>query len=117
MRAMQKIRMLQPVLTRFCLPGIFLVLSACGGGQEKDRLATQSLPPGMHVYKDPVSGEFVPQPPSDRFNPRALPQALQQINKPTGTAPVSKPAQEYKSPANGGGILLDLPAPYSDKQK
>ncbi|NOZ38367.1 MAG: hypothetical protein GXP11_09965 [Gammaproteobacteria bacterium] len=115
---MRKIRMLKSVLKLCCLSGLFLVLPACGDGQKSDQSRVQSLPPGMHVYKDPVSGEFVAQPPSaDRFTPRTLPRSLQQINKPTGTKPVSKPAQEYKSPTDDGGILLDLPAPYSDVQK
>ncbi|HEB57388.1 MAG TPA: hypothetical protein ENI98_14020 [Gammaproteobacteria bacterium] len=106
------------MLKLFYLSGIFLILQACGGGQTSEHARSQSLPPGMHVYKDPVSGEFVPQPPaSDRFSPSVLPQALQQINRPGATKPASRPAQEYKSPAEGGGVLLDLPAPYSDRQE
>jgi len=117
MKAMRKIRIpLQLVLKVFCLLGAFVVLPACGGGQKPHSPSAQPSPPGMHVYKDPVTGKFVspPPPPSDTSTSRVLPQALQQIKRPGGA---TRPAQEYKSPAKGGGILLDLPAPYSDRQK
>ncbi len=115
---MQKIRiLLQSVLKLFSLTGVCAVLLACGGGQTSEQPPAQSPQPGMHVYKDPLSGKFVAQPPvSDRVNPPVLPQALQQIKR-TDTKPAPRPAQEYTSPAEGGGILLDLPAPYSAAQE
>jgi len=80
----------------------------------------RSPQPGLHVYRDPATGEFVAQPPGeDKSTHRVLPQSLQQVNGQDNSAePVSKPApdqaQEYESPGPGGGTLLDLPAPYSE---
>lgn len=109
--------MLRPLLTFACLAGIFLVLAACDGRHKTDQLPGLPVQPGMHVYKDPVSGKFVAQPPSDRLASQVLPRALQQINRSAATKPASKSAQEYKSSTKGGGILLDLPAPYSNVRK
>ncbi len=118
MKVMRKIRMLRPLLRLFCLTGFFLVLAACDGRHDTAQSPRPPTQPGMHVYKDPVSGKFVAQPPpSDSLAPQVLPRALQRINRSTGTESASKSAQEYKSSTKGGGILLDLPAPYSDVQK
>jgi len=120
---MQKYRMPLSGLKLFCLSGATVFLLACGAGQDADHqpsVSGEKLPqPGMHVYKDPVTGEFVAQPPvDDRYTGHALPQ---QVNGPDSeTEPASGPtpdqAQEYESPGPGGGILLDLPAPYSETQ-
>ncbi len=121
---MQKYRAVLSGLKLLCLSGAIVFLLACGGGEDIDHqpLASdrKSPQPGMHVYKDPTTGEFVAQPPAeDKSTNRVLPQSLQQVNGQDNPAEsVSKPAsdqvQEYESPGPGGGTLLDLPAPYSE---
>ena len=127
---MQKYRTALSGLKLFYLSGAIVFLLACGG-QDPDHQSSVSgrkLPqPGMHVYKDPVTGEFVAQPPlEDKSTHRVLPQSLQQVNGLDGTARPAVEAgseagfdraQEYESPGPGGGTLLDLPAPYSETQE
>lgn len=93
------------------------LLFACGSDStEPLDESGRSLPqPGMHVYKDPLTGEFIAQPPiEDGFGIRIQPPSLQPPNQP-GDIPVLP--HEYESPAEDGGVLLDLPAPYSDGKK
>lgn len=87
------------------LLGMILFLLACDGGQVSD---THAVQPGMHVYKDPVTGLFVDQPP--RENEATT-------HKPTRAVTSPELGQEYESPTLDGGMLRDLPAPYSDKSE
>lgn len=120
---MQKYRTALSGLKLFYLLVVIVSLLACGRGQDPDHkppLSGRALPqPGMHVYKDPVTGGFVSQPPVEgKSTRRVLPQSLQQVNGQDNLAePASDQAQEYKSPGPGGGTLLDLPAPYSGTQE
>jgi len=101
-----------------------LTLLACGGGQAPESLEqppsepAQQLPQaGMHIYKDPVTGEFVSQPPRiDKHASQVMPQGLQQLNKTEAvdSSVAETAAEEYESPVDGGGMLLDLPPPYSE---
>ncbi len=110
------------------ISAMFILLLGCGGERASEPLSeqaqqskeSQTLPPvGMHVYKDPQTGKFVDQAPAtDKSVPHILPQGLQQLNKAdenVRSAPVPAPVyQPYESPTEGGGILMDLPPPYSE---
>ena len=108
-----------------CLLCLLILLTACSNDQAPDQISTEQPesgrtlpPPGMRVYKDPVTGEFVAQPPAeDRTTVQLQPQSLQQISPDNTTESQPEQAREYESPAEGGGILLDLPPPYSDTQE
>lgn len=117
---MQKYRTPLSGLKFFCLSGAIIFLLACSGGQDSDHqppVSGTTLPqPGMHVYKDPVTGEFLAQPPAeDKSTRHVLPQQVNGLD--SETAPAPDRAQEYESPGAGGGTLLDLPAPYSETQE
>ncbi len=100
--------------------GIFL--SACGG-QADDRKAESGRilpPPGMHVYKDPQTGEFIAQPAveqaAEQASVRVQAPSRQQANH-ADDGREAEQAQEYEAPVVGGGVLMDLPAPYSEPQE
>jgi len=107
---------------------MFVFLLACGGEQPDQQppseiskslpLPLPLAPPGMHVYKDPVTGKFMDKAPvTDKKAIRVLPQGQQQLNHIDGEAEPATVTEPYESVNEGGGILLDLPPPYSETKE
>lgn len=108
-----------PAFKLLCMLLTFTFLLACSETGTQTQPGKKLPQAGMHVYKDPLTGKFIPRPPiSDQSARQVQPPPLPPVHDPENNAqPTSREMQEYESPAVGGGILLDLPVPYSDSKE
>ena len=99
---------------RQCAAGLIisLLLTGCGAEQPQAKTAA-TVQSGLHVYRDPDTGEFRERPLADERAVRVMPRSLQRAQQAEGEAAAKPPAREYPAPAEGGGMMLDLPAPYA----
>jgi len=111
---------------RACILLAAILLLACSErGTPPQTVVDKQVPPqpGMHVYKDPLTGEFISQPANhgesaqrEQAQPGQRENNLEN-NRERSVKPTRQPAQEYESPAGDGSILLDLPSPYSEPKE
>ena len=100
---------------RRCAAGLVLIsllLVGCGAERPQAKAAA-TVQSGLHVYRDPDTGEFRERPLADERAVRVMPRSLQRAQRAEGEAAAKPRAGEYPAPAEGGGMMLDLPAPYA----